>query len=286
MLPVMAERPGITIVGAGNLASALAPALHRAGYEIDGIVTRSGVASKARAKALARAVNSAVISPAQVKSRIVWLCVPDGEIARAARTLAAAIEWNGRVALHSSGALSSHELAVLRRRGAAAGSLHPLMTFVRGSRPSLAGVPFAVEGDARAARTARAIVRKLRGQAFSIGRQEKVAYHAWGMFASPLLTVLLAVTERVAGAAGVSARAARQRMLPILAQTMTNYAALGAPGTLSGPIARGDVDTVKKHLQVLAQVPAAREVYVALARASLCYLPAKNRTALEKLLKG
>ena len=181
----MAERPGITIVGAGNLASALAPALHRAGYEIDGIVARSGAASKARAKALARAVNSAVISPAQVKSRIVWLCVPDGEIARAARTLAAAIEWNGRVALHSSGALSSHELAVLQRRGAAAGSVHPLMTFVHGSRPSLAGVPFAVEGDARAARTARAIVRKLRGQAFSIGRREKVAYHAWGMFASP-----------------------------------------------------------------------------------------------------
>jgi len=105
------------------------------------------------------------------------------------------------------------------------------------------------------------------------------------MFASPLLTVLLALTERVAGAAGVGPEAARQRMLPILAQTIANYAALGAPGTLSGPIVRGDVETVRKHLRVLCKVPAARDVYVALARASLRYLPVKNRAAMKKILE-
>jgi predicted short-subunit dehydrogenase-like oxidoreductase (DUF2520 family) len=134
-------------------------------------------------------------------------------------------------------------------------------------------------------RAARAIVLELRGRAFTIRKQQKEAYHTWGMFASPLLTALLAAGERVAGAAGVGRKPARERMLPILRQTLANYAKLGAPGSFSGPIARGDVATVVKHLQVLLEVPEFREVYVALARAGLSDLPAKNRAGLEKILK-
>jgi predicted short-subunit dehydrogenase-like oxidoreductase (DUF2520 family) len=211
-------------------------------------------------------------------------CVPDSAIAAAAASLAGAADWKGKVALHSSGALTSDELAVLRERGAAVASVHPLMTFVRGSRPSLGGVSFAIEGDPKAVRMARAIVRRLGGQPFAIGKQQKEAYHAWGMFASPLLTALLAASERVALAAGVHRKAARERMLPILRQTLVNYARLGAPGSFSGPIARGDAATVGKHLKVLLEVPQVREVYLALARAALRDLPAKNRAALEKIL--
>jgi predicted short-subunit dehydrogenase-like oxidoreductase (DUF2520 family) len=106
------------------------------------------------------------------------------------------------------------------------------------------------------------------------------------MFASPLLTALLAVSERVAGAAGVKRRAARERMLPILRQTLANYARLGAPEGFSGPIARGDAATVRKHLTVLRRVPGARGVYVALARAALRDLPVKNRGELGRMLGG
>jgi len=189
------------------------------------------------------------------------------------------------VALHSSGALTSDELAALRMRGAALASVHPLMTFVRGSRPSLAGVPFAIEGNPKAVGAARAIVLRLHGRAFIIPKERKEAYHTWGMFASPLLTALLAASERVALAAGVHRKAARERMLPILRQTLANYARLGAPGSFSGPIARGDAATVGKHLQVLLEVPEVREIYVALAHAALRYLPAKNRAVLGKMLK-
>jgi len=96
---------------------------------------------------------------------------------------------------------------------------------------------------------------------------------------------LLAASERVAVAAGVSRKAARKRVLPILKQTLANYARLGAPGAFSGPIARGDVATVKKHLSILRGVPGAGEVYIALAHAALRDLPAKNRSGLEKILK-
>jgi predicted short-subunit dehydrogenase-like oxidoreductase (DUF2520 family) len=291
MLPGMSaklsSKPCIAIVGAGNLASAMALSLRAAGYGIDQVVARGRAASMRRARRLAREVGALAVplARAQIQADVVWFCVPDAAIVGAAESLAGAADWSGKVALHSSGALASDELAVLQRRGAGVASVHPLMTFVRGSRPSLVEVPFALEGDRKAVRAARAIVRDLRGQPFTIRKEHKAAYHAWGMFASPLLTALLAASERVAGAAGVSRTAARERMLPILRQTLANYARLGAPEAFSGPIARGDVATVERHLKILLGVPGAREVYIALAGAALRHLPAKNRVRLEKILK-
>jgi predicted short-subunit dehydrogenase-like oxidoreductase (DUF2520 family) len=290
MLPGMSRKlsakPRIAIVGAGNLASALAVSLHGAGYRIDQIIAHESAASTRRARRLASEVGASAVAAdrAQIHAEIVWFCVPDSAIAKAAKSLVKAANWSGKVALHSSGAMLSDELAALHRKGAAVATVHPLMTFVRGSRPPLAEVPFAIEGSSKAVRTARAIVLDLHGRPFTIRKQHKKAYHAWGMFVSPLLTALLAASESVAAAAGVSRGAARARMLPILKQTLANYGRLGASGAFSGPIARGDVATVGKHLSVLRGVPGAREVYVALARAALHDLPAKNRASLQKIL--
>jgi predicted short-subunit dehydrogenase-like oxidoreductase (DUF2520 family) len=171
-----------------------------------------------------------------------------------------------------------------------------MMTFVAGSlqtgssqaisQRSPAGVPFAIEGDVAAVRAGRAIVKELGGKAYAIRRQDKVAYHAWGTFASPLLTALLATTEHVAAAAGVNRREAKRRMLPILQQTLVNYAALDAAGAFSGPIVRGDVETIRRHLRVLRKVPAAGEVYAALAKAAVRYLPGKRKRTVRGVLKA
>jgi predicted short-subunit dehydrogenase-like oxidoreductase (DUF2520 family) len=289
MLPGMAGKPRVAIVGAGNFGSALALALQQAGYAIEAVIVRCRGESLPdeplkKAQRLAKRVGaSASHDLSAVRAEWIWFCVPDAEIARAAKSVAKKIEWKGRVALHSSGALTSDELAVLRKRGAAVASVHPLMTFVRGSRPSLAGVSFAVEGDRAAVRAARRVIRDVGGRAYSIRKKDKAAYHAWGTFASPLFTTLLATTEQVAGLAGVNRKAAKQRMIPMVVQTLANYATFGAAAGFSGPIVRGDVDTVKRHLRVLRGTPAAK-VYSALARAALQYLPVKHRKSLKQLL--
>jgi len=284
MLPGMVAKAQVAIVGAGNFGSALALTLHQAGYSIEAVITRARGRSLDRAQKLAKQVGARASSDlSAVRAELIWFCVPDAEIARVAKALAEKVEWKGRVALHSSGALTSDELDPLRRRGAAVASVHPLMTFVRGSRPSLAGVSFAVEGDAAAVRVARRVIHDVGGRAYPIRKKDKAAYHAWGTFASPLFTALLATTEQVAALAGVNRKAARQRMIPILLQTLANYAAFGVAGGFSGPIVRGDVDTVKRHLRVLRGTPAA-EVYSALARAALQYLPVKHRNSLKRSL--
>ncbi len=239
-----------------------------------------------RAQTLASKVNARVASssPEELNADVVWFCVPDSQIEPASEDIAKRVNWKKKVALHSSGALPSDALSELRKRGASVASAHPLMTFVRGSRPSLAGVPFAIEGDARAVRLARGIIRDLGGHTYAIRKSDKIAYHAWGMFAAPLLTALLVVTEQVAAAAGVKRKDARRRMIPILLQTLANYASFDAADAFSGPIIRGDVETVKRHLRVLRRIPEARDVYVALARSALRHLPAKNKTLLAKAL--
>ncbi|HKN16030.1 MAG TPA: Rossmann-like and DUF2520 domain-containing protein [Candidatus Sulfotelmatobacter sp.] len=277
----------VAIVGAGNLASALAVALQGAGYRVEQIISRDRSQSLRRARRLALEVGALAVTAgkAHIEAEVVWFCVPDGAIAGAATALQAAADWSRKVALHSSGALTSDELAQLRTRGAAVASVHPMMTFVRGSRPSLVGVPFAIEGDVAAVRMARHIVKDLGGRAYSIRKEDKAAYHAWGTFASPLLTALLATTEHVATAAGLQPEEAKRKMLPILKETLANYAASGAARAFSGPMIRGDIDTVKRHLRVLRRMPVEKGVYASLAHAALAYLPGKNKAPLEKALK-
>src|SRR5579863_1643062 len=275
MLSAMAEKPSVAIVGPGRLGRALALELRRAGYNISEIVSRNTAASKRKARELARKVGgqASTSDTARLDADLVWFCVPDQEIAGASDQLASAVSWKKKTVFHSSGALASDELKVLRRRGASVASVHPLMTFVSGSIPPLDGVPFAFEGDAAAVRMARRIVRDLGGEAFTIRKQHKAAYHAWGAFTSPLLLATLVTGERLARAAGLSAVEARKKMLPIVKQTIRNYEALGPAGAFSGPIVRGDAETVRRHLRVLRKVPQARHVYLALARAALRYLP-------------
>jgi predicted short-subunit dehydrogenase-like oxidoreductase (DUF2520 family) len=273
-------------VGAGNLGTALALALREAGYRIESVIARGHGKSLTRARRLSKQVSSrAVLGAEGVKARVLWLCVPDSEIARVALSLDERFEGKGRLVFHSSGALASETLAPLRRKGAAVASVHPLMTFVRGSRPLLGGVSFAMEGDPAAVRAARGIVCDLGGEPYAISRKEKNAYHAWGTFASPLLTALLATTEHVAELAGVTKKAARQRMFPMLLQTVRNYGTVGAAAGFSGPIVRGDVETVRRHLAVLRSSGVPRRVYLALARAALEYLPTKNKPSLRRLLE-
>jgi predicted short-subunit dehydrogenase-like oxidoreductase (DUF2520 family) len=288
MLPGMATKPRIVIVGPGNLGTSLAVSLRRAGYPIEAVIARSSGPSVRRAGKLATKIGARALSSLanSVRAKVVWFCVPDGEIAKAAGSLAGELDWKGKIALHSSGALTSDELGKLRRKGASVASVHPLMTFVRGSQPLLAGVSFAIEGDPAAVRIARRVVNDLGGHPYPIRKADKAAYHAWGTFVSPLFTALLATAEEVAGMAGVKGNAARRRMIPILLQTLANYAVFDAADAFSGPIIRGDAETVKRHLRVLREVPAAREVYSALARAALLYLPVKRKNSLKQILES
>lgn len=221
---------------------------------------------------------------ATLDAGLLWLCVPDREIRAAAASLAIRKLGKIRFAFHSSGALTSLELDPLRKCGIAVASVHPLMTFVPNGHPSLSGVPFAVEGDATATRVARQVIRDLGGDSFALPAARKAAYHAWATMTSPLFLAFLVTLEEAARAAGLTRSDSRRMSIPIIRQTLENYSRLGPEHSFSGPIIRGDVETVAKHLAALKKHPGAHDVYAVLARSALRRLPVKNRKALGRLL--
>jgi predicted short-subunit dehydrogenase-like oxidoreductase (DUF2520 family) len=289
---LMSGKPTIAIIGAGSLATSLALALHEAGFKITEIVARDSPASRRRARSLVAKVRAKMVtaSSAALDATLLWFCVPDREIYSAASELAfrASVQKKNRLrfAFHSSGALLSRELNPLREAGAAVASVHPLMTFVAKANPSLKGVPFAIEGDEAAKRVAGRIVRELGGQSFSLPPTRKAAYHAWATLTSPLLLAFLVTLEEAARAAGLTHADARRKSLPIILQTLANYSRLGPAQSFSGPLIRGDAETVAKHLAALKKLPGVCQVYTALAQAALRRLPVKNRKVLKRLLQN
>ncbi|HWX54239.1 MAG TPA: Rossmann-like and DUF2520 domain-containing protein [Verrucomicrobiae bacterium] len=281
------RRASITLVGAGNLASVLGPALKSAGYKIDAVVSRPLPKSRRRAAALARKLGAGtvVLERSELESDVVWLCHTDDALVETAARLARHSAWRGRIVFHSSGALTSDVLSPLRSAGAHVASFHPMMTFVPGTSPSMAGITFAVEGDRKAVSAAREIAGALQAEIFVIKKDAKVLYHALGSFSSPLLVAALATAERVGRAAGLSASRTRKVVGPILWQTLNNYLNNGAAAAYGGPMKRGDLDTVRRHLKQLRRVEGAGEVYRALVQSALTDLPANNKAALRRLLQ-
>lgn len=282
----MSTKPHITLIGAGNLAHALGAALKAAGYTIDAVVSRPMAASRSRARNLAKRLGAEAptLQDFQPASHIVWLCQTDDALAETARMLSRKKGWEGKIVLHSSGALTSDVLGPLRRAGASVASLHPMMTFVSGTSPEMDKVPFAVEGDKKAVAAAGKIVRAFKAKVFPIRKESKVLYHALGSFSSPLIVATLVTAERVGRAAGLSSRQVAKVMERILHQTIANYLERGPAAALSGPIKRGDLNTIRAHLRELKRVPEAEDVYRALVKSALLDLPAGNKEALTKLM--
>jgi predicted short-subunit dehydrogenase-like oxidoreductase (DUF2520 family) len=287
MLRAMGRRPSISIVGAGSLASGLAASLRAKGYKIVEIITRARPISVRKGRILAKSVGaeSATMGAARLDADVLVIAVPDDAIAGCALAVAKR-GFGSRVVLHCSGALPSDELKPLKKAGAAVGSMHPLMSFVRTKRPELKGVLFTVEGDSKAVAVASKMARDIGGVVFPIDKRKKALYHAFGAFTSPLLIAHLSAAEVIGRAAGLPPDSIRRAMRPIIEATLDNYFRKGPEKAFSGPLVRGDVETIRKHHSALSRRPAARNLYIALVLQAMTELPVDQKTAIRKLLRN
>ncbi|HSJ05251.1 MAG TPA: Rossmann-like and DUF2520 domain-containing protein [Longimicrobiales bacterium] len=195
----------------------------------------------------------------------ILLAVPDGALPEVVHDLAMAGEAPpGCVALHMSGALSTDVLAPLHAAGYAIGSLHPLMAvadpWLAGER--LAGAAFALGGEPAAVTAGRRIVSALGGLPLVVPPSMRPLYHAAAVMASNYLVALAAAAARLLTEAGVPEEDALPALLPLMRGTLDNMQQLGMSAALTGPIPRGDSDTVRLHLARLS--PADRVLYCGL----------------------
>jgi predicted short-subunit dehydrogenase-like oxidoreductase (DUF2520 family) len=199
------------------------------------------------------------------------LAVPDSAVAGVAEMLAGLGEAEPEcVALHLSGALPTAILAPLERAGYVTGSLHPLQTVADPSQglERLKGAYFTFEGAAEARAVAVEIVGAAGGRLLEVHAADKARYHAACVFASNYLVACAGVAARLlADAVNVSEEEAAQALRPLWRGAIANLDELGLPRALTGPVARGDVETVRGHLAALRGDT--RQAYAALALQAL-----------------
>jgi predicted short-subunit dehydrogenase-like oxidoreductase (DUF2520 family) len=277
----------VSVVGAGRLGTALGRALLAAGYWIEAVVTRHGDSAKSAARLIgSRPCPLTVAELGKLSnSDLVFVATPDDAIAETARqlanavrsvpgsTLAGSLPSRKRTALHTSGAVTSEVLSPLKELGFAIGSMHPLVAVsdpVSGAE-LFRGAFFFVEGDRRAARLARRIVRELGGRSFSITAGDKALYHAAAVMASGHVVALFDIAVEMLRRAGLSSKRAREALLPLVESTMANLSAREPARALTGTFARGDVTTMRRHLAAMqsAGLDDAEAAYILLGKRSL-----------------
>jgi len=258
--PPQKGKPTVAIIGAGRLGKALALALQSSGYAIVALVARH----RATAQKAARLFNKASARPEALgasqlgqlpPASLIIISTPDDGIADTAENLSNV--WAGKtgtVVLHTSGALSSEVLAPLKGRGFHTGSIHPLISIsdpVAGAE-ALRGAFYCLEGTRKAEALAKSIVRDLGGSSFSIKAEKKALYHAAAVMASPHLTALFDLALEMLASCGLNKTQAQKVFIPLLESTVNNLKVSTPQQALTGTFARGDVATVRRHLQALS----------------------------------
>jgi predicted short-subunit dehydrogenase-like oxidoreductase (DUF2520 family) len=226
---------------------------------------------------------------------VVFITTPDGAIEAVCRQIAAADGFRaGSVVLHCSGALPSTILAAAGQSGAWVGSLHPLQSFAGPSldRNPFAGIIVSVEGDGPALKAAEAMAVDLQAHPQHILTEAKTLYHAAAVVASNYLVTLLDLAFTLLKQAGVAPRDAHGVLRPLIDGTLANIARIGPPAALTGPVARGDAQTVGHHLQAIgARNPESLALYRALGIATVDvaekgeHIDTAQAAALRRLMK-
>ncbi len=253
----------IGFIGAGVVASSLALHMSGAGYRVAGVNSRSVTSAEALAALMDRRPRIHAHGQALADAcDTVFITTPDDAIG----DTAAAVAWgpHHRV-VHCSGALTTAVLEPARRACATVGSFHPLHPFTRGGA-SLEGSTFAIEADGPLSEWLWELAVNLGCNPMLVRPEDKALYHLSAGFASSFIVAMMSAATELWETLGVPRDQARQALLPLLRGAVRNIETVGLPDSLTGPISRGDVETVRKHLDELAtRAPAFLSAYRELA---------------------
>jgi len=237
-------------IGAGTVGTALSVRLKSKGYEVVAVSSRS----QASAEKLAQAVDGCqVLNSGQGVADIadlVFITTPDDAIA----SVASQIQWHkGQSVVHCSGAASTDILEPARKLGAKVGSFHPLQTFasVEQAINNIPGSTFAIEAEVPLLNTLKEMATALDGQWIELKGSDKVLYHASAVIACNYLVTLVKLATDLWQTFNVPTDKATRALMPLLRGTIHNLDTVGLPQCLTGPIARGDIGTITKHLNAL-----------------------------------
>ena len=269
-------------IGAGTVGTALSVRLSSKGYQVVAVSSRSQASAKNLAEAISgcRAFNNN--QDVADTAELIFITTPDDAIA----PVASQIQWHaGQSVVHCSGADSTDTLEPARKLGAQVGVFHPLQTFASVSQAieNIPGSTFALEAEEPLLNTLKEMANALDGNWVELKSGDKVIYHAAAVIACNYMVTLVKLASDLWQTFNVSPHQATQALLPLLRGTINNIDTVGIPRCLTGPIARGDTGTVKKHLKALQEkAPAILSTYRELGLQTIPIALAKGRINQDK----
>ena len=275
------EPPIIGIVGAGAVGTALGVALTRAGWPIHAVASRDA-GRRERFQSLV-GVRRAFADPEPILDEVelIILAVPDDAIAPLAGSLRM---YSGQAMIHTSGALGAEVLAAAMGAGTQIGAFHPLVSFADTERAvaALHGATVAIEGDDDLAAMLADMAEAIGATPVRLAAGSKAAYHAAAVLAAGGFVALLDAIAELGRVAGLDEAGSLAIYGPLIEGTLGNARALGIRAALTGPMTRGDVGTLEKHLATLAaHAPTVLDLYVAAARREVYLAEARGALAPE-----
>ena len=284
----------IAIVGAGRLGTSLAYALSKKGFVIKALSCRSKASADESREKIGQGTATTDNVRAASQGEVVFLTVPDDDIEPTAHKLAASpLDWEEKVVFHCSGLLTSLVLDPLRSKGASTASIHPCFPFPRkqSDQNLFQNIFFALEGDDLAVDEAKDIVHMIGGSHFVIHPENKSCYHIACSMVSNMSVALFFTALSLLSTCGLEEDEAKKVLWPLLEGTLHNVNKIDIFDALTGPVTRGDLTTIKKHLEELKKFPKARRIYIDLAKKALEMtgrgekIPSEKIRALEALLE-
>jgi predicted short-subunit dehydrogenase-like oxidoreductase (DUF2520 family) len=259
------EHPIIGIVGAGAVGTALGAALNRAGWPVAAVASRDAGRRERFRSLVPGARGFAEANALLDEVELVILAVPDDAIP----VLAAALHlYSGQAMVHTSGALGAEVLEPAMAAGTQVGTFHPLVAFADTERAiaALHGATIAVEGDDQLASLLAEMAEAVGATAVRLAPGSKAAYHAAAVLAAGGFVALLDAIAELGKVAGLDEAGSLAIYGGLIEQTLGNARALGIARALTGPITRGDVGTLRRHLAALrTHAPDVLPLYAAAA---------------------
>jgi len=260
----MRSELSIGIAGTGRMAQALGRLLRERGEPVAAVGGRdAGRAARAAEFIGGGGVEAVSYKLLPHRAGRILIAVTDDALPAVAEALAEA-GMTGGIALHTCGTRGPEALEPLAARGVSCGTLHPLQTVAAPEQgvAALPGSSFAVAGDTEALAWAERIASILGGEALRIASKFRPQYHAAAVMASNYVVALMDAAVILMGAAGISEERALRAIAPLAKASLNNAADLGPLRALTGPIERGDSETVALHLNALESAPeSVRELY-------------------------
>jgi len=237
-------------IGAGTVGTALAVRLSSKGYPVVAVSSRSQTSAERLAQAVSGCRVFANSQSVADSAELVFITTPDGAIA----SVASEVRWHpGQSVVHCSGADSTDILQVAKEQGVEVGVFHPLQTFASAKQAieNIPGSTFALEAEGRLLKTLKDMATALGGSWVELKAGDKVLYHAAAVFACNYMVTLVKLATDLWQTFNIPPQKATQALLPLLKGTIHNIETVGIPQCLTGPIARGDTGTIRKHLDAL-----------------------------------